>query len=715
MNRKAMKLIVVSILAVMLSAQTRAGYTIQGEPVAGFYVPPEQREQVRPVLDVPLRDPSICRGPDGIFYLTGTLSFKDQGEDFNNNDGIRLWKSADLKKWEDMGLVWKPANNIIWVRKPVGVMDRTDSLRQNAAITAPSIHYLKGTWWIAFSRNEFGTGLLQSQSGKPEGPYRPVNPTAAITSWGGSPSLFEDDDGSVYWLWSRENVFIAKMNDELSALAEAPRLIATKEASSWGSSVPQTPFVTSPAGNRGPFMYKVNGAYHLAVAEINLKHAATVSSVVVSRSNGDIYGPYEARVGMIPHSGQTSVFAGNDGQFYATYCGQDNFSAFRDRVGIVPLTWLAGYGRGKVLFGHERFAGGPLLTVNLRQVVTERGPWAKLRALIADTVEPNSEDGRPKLQLWDIGGIQAPDGYFYVTGSQNGRDYIKKLHVWRSRDLKNWEKILIRTFADEKRLTPARVGYTAPLNDYGNCYMDTKISWIASRKTFAISYTIYGLKQAEGLSPEDKKQLSGLLLSTSGTIHGPWIWHDIAHHSSHYIELEDGRTVVGGGVNDIHILKAGYWAHPPREQEEPIWEKHVEKSMHGIQPPDTFASYVEDSGTQLTRIGPFWVMLPVTFSMDNPKEFFSYSSTFMTARDLRGPWSKWRPAVPYGGHAHIFQGLDGHWYSWVWSYDDMKATSGALTLVRLRVEVKGDDLSIALDPDWTPDDYVPVNVPASQR
>ena len=28
---------------------------------------------VKPVLDVPLRDPSVCRGPGGAYYLTGTL------------------------------------------------------------------------------------------------------------------------------------------------------------------------------------------------------------------------------------------------------------------------------------------------------------------------------------------------------------------------------------------------------------------------------------------------------------------------------------------------------------------------------------------------------------------------------------------------------------------------------------------------------------------
>jgi beta-xylosidase len=87
---------------------------------------------------------------------------------------IRLWKSKDLKNWEDMGLVWQPGRrdaSTEWVNRPVSIMDRLDNPRQNSAITAPEIHNLKGTFWLAFSRNHYGTGLLKSSTGTPEGPY----------------------------------------------------------------------------------------------------------------------------------------------------------------------------------------------------------------------------------------------------------------------------------------------------------------------------------------------------------------------------------------------------------------------------------------------------------------------------------------------------------------------------------------------------------------
>ena len=46
---------------------------------------------LRRLMDTPLRDTSICQGPDGVWYLTGTV------EPFwGFNEGIKLWKSPDL-------------------------------------------------------------------------------------------------------------------------------------------------------------------------------------------------------------------------------------------------------------------------------------------------------------------------------------------------------------------------------------------------------------------------------------------------------------------------------------------------------------------------------------------------------------------------------------------------------------------------------------------
>jgi hypothetical protein len=62
----------------------------------------ESQPALRKLMDTPLRDTAICRGPNGTWYLTGTV------EPFwNYNEGIKVWKSPDLIHWEPLGFVWK--------------------------------------------------------------------------------------------------------------------------------------------------------------------------------------------------------------------------------------------------------------------------------------------------------------------------------------------------------------------------------------------------------------------------------------------------------------------------------------------------------------------------------------------------------------------------------------------------------------------------------
>ncbi|UOQ74187.1 family 43 glycosylhydrolase [Hymenobacter cellulosilyticus] len=68
---------------------------------------------VKPILDTPLRDASICLGPDKTYYLTGTI-----GPDFMvSNEGIKVWKSKDMKTWEPLGLVWSIERDGTWQKQ----------------------------------------------------------------------------------------------------------------------------------------------------------------------------------------------------------------------------------------------------------------------------------------------------------------------------------------------------------------------------------------------------------------------------------------------------------------------------------------------------------------------------------------------------------------------------------------------------------------------
>ncbi len=70
-----------------------------------------QAQERKPLFDYPLRDTSVCLGPDGLYYLTGTTGYPTW---WQTNQGVRMWRSRDLTKWEPLGLVWSLENDATW-------------------------------------------------------------------------------------------------------------------------------------------------------------------------------------------------------------------------------------------------------------------------------------------------------------------------------------------------------------------------------------------------------------------------------------------------------------------------------------------------------------------------------------------------------------------------------------------------------------------------
>ena len=261
------------------------------------------------LFDYPVRDTSICLGPAGDYYLTGTTGYPEW---WKTNDGIRVWKSNNLTNWTPLGLVWSFAKNATWQK---------EVKNNRRAIWAPEIIYLKDTFWIAYCINwpDGGTGLLKSASGKAEGPYLDVKPDEPLTSQI-DPSLFQDDNGTVYSVW--QNGFIARMKDDMSGLAEKPRLLQ--------------PANTKDVGFEGAFLTRIGGHYELVCAEFNpISGTRTYDCMAATSEN--IYGPYSDRYLAIPHAGHNTLFKDKDGHWWATFFGNDPFAPWRERPGLLPI------------------------------------------------------------------------------------------------------------------------------------------------------------------------------------------------------------------------------------------------------------------------------------------------------------------------------------------------------------------------------------------
>lgn len=240
---------------------------------------------LRKLMDTPLRDTSVCRGPDGTWYLTGTV------EPFwAFNEGIKVWKSKDFVTWEPLGWVWKYGASP-WHEK---------FLQARKPLWAPEIHYLKGTFWLTYSlpgwdgtAKTSGSGLLKSTSGRAEGPYEDVQPGERMGDEIDA-SLFQDDDGAVYFLWHSGK--IARMKPDMSGLAEPYRWLKSTVADpnpKHHSNLCEGIFGAGSCdhiGYEGMFIFKDRGLYYLTCADHN---DGRYSCYIATSTN--LFGPYGAR------------------------------------------------------------------------------------------------------------------------------------------------------------------------------------------------------------------------------------------------------------------------------------------------------------------------------------------------------------------------------------------------------------------------------------
>lgn len=282
---------------------------------------------IRPIWDAHIRDTIICAGGDGAYYMTGST-----GDNiWAINDGVELWRSTDLKDWHYLGLVWSIEKDGTWekhwtMRK--GVYFR--------AIWAPEIHYIGGNYYICTSISGVGIGILKSTTGKATGPYvHAIDDTAPIKGSIDS-TVFEDDDGRVYLTYGSAET-IREIKPDFSAfagdwqptqLAEPdtnPDHHARKDAEGLGK-----------IGFEGATLFKRNGQYYLGAVD---KYYGRYSFAFAVADH--ITGPYRMRHEAVPCCGGGNIFRDHQGRWWQTFFGNDKFSPFREKPGLVRIDFDA--------------------------------------------------------------------------------------------------------------------------------------------------------------------------------------------------------------------------------------------------------------------------------------------------------------------------------------------------------------------------------------
>jgi GH43 family beta-xylosidase len=163
-------------------------------------------------------------------------------------EDYHVFSSANLIDWTDHGVIVSQ-NKINWV-KP-----------SSYGMWAPDCVFKNGKYYFYFPApvkdTSYGRGFSigVAIADNPSGPFIPES--APIKGVHGiDPCPFIDKDGQAYLYWAMGNIFVAKLNDQMTELASKPEVI---------SNLPLKGL------KEGPFTFERNGIYYLTYPHVQVK------------------------------------------------------------------------------------------------------------------------------------------------------------------------------------------------------------------------------------------------------------------------------------------------------------------------------------------------------------------------------------------------------------------------------------------------------------
>ncbi|MGN0477984.1 MAG: glycoside hydrolase family 43 protein [Hominenteromicrobium sp.] len=202
-------------------------------------------------------DPSVCRVGEDYYLVNSSFEFFP---------GVPLWHSRDLLHWEQIGYVLTRESQL-----PL------NKARTSGGIFAPTIRYHDGRFYmITTNVTDGGNFFVWTDDIRGE-----WSDPVYIDQQGIDPSLFWDDDGTVYYTGTHTDE-----NGE-SCIGMFPVDLET------GARLSETKAIWYGTGGKcpeGPHLYKINGWYYLMIAEGGTEYGH-METIARSRS---VWGPYES-------------------------------------------------------------------------------------------------------------------------------------------------------------------------------------------------------------------------------------------------------------------------------------------------------------------------------------------------------------------------------------------------------------------------------------
>jgi arylsulfatase len=278
----------------------------------------EAHDRAVHIKDGWIRDPYICIGRDGYYYLTGTTPNPNDPREANDkyNLGltaqalalglqpsivghkIRIWRSPDLADWEGFGVQFSLEEGY-WAQKHPEAFEKADG--KDWYLWAPEMFYDKGKWiFVHTSPSPYrnganlvvSNGLVHSELSFPMGDDMLDKH---------DPSLFRDDDGTWYLTWG--NTMIAPIKPGFTGLAGEPKRIDPSDRT---------------IGHEGATIRKIGGRYVLFGTAWSTDQGRKGSYNLYYCTADNIYGPYGERRFAGRFLGHGTPFQDKQGRWWCT-------------------------------------------------------------------------------------------------------------------------------------------------------------------------------------------------------------------------------------------------------------------------------------------------------------------------------------------------------------------------------------------------------------
>lgn len=267
----------------------------------------EHNEAVH-IKDGWIRDPYIILGPDNTYYLTGTTPMEGDERESNDryNTGLgnksivghtlRVWKSQDLLKWDYIGA---PYDTKI-TPKFQGKEDKVDWSQQR--LWAPELCWVKDRWILVHCpKNVSELAFMESLDFNGKWTF----PNSELFNKRHDPSLFLDNDGKLYMLWTEgaKKFYIAQIKSDYSGFESEPVQISPSDRV---------------MGHEGATMLHIGNKYVFMGTAWSTDKGRQGSYNLYYCTSDSPYGPYSERRFLGRFLGHGTPFQDKNGNWWCT-------------------------------------------------------------------------------------------------------------------------------------------------------------------------------------------------------------------------------------------------------------------------------------------------------------------------------------------------------------------------------------------------------------